>query len=56
MESGDDQLRTPMGQGDDADTVRSESAIPETTRFPTDGHSFGPRAGVAYDVRGKDAR
>ena len=28
-------------------------AIPETQKFPTDWHSFGPRVGVAYDLTGK---
>jgi hypothetical protein len=28
-------------------------AIPETTKFPTDWHSFGPRIGIAYDVSGR---
>lgn len=27
-------------------------AIPETQRFPTDRHSFGPRVGLAYDLTG----
>jgi Carboxypeptidase regulatory-like domain len=27
-------------------------AIPQSTQFPTDWHSFGPRIGVAYDVSG----
>jgi hypothetical protein len=28
-------------------------AIPETQKLPPDWHSFGPRAGVAYDITGK---
>jgi hypothetical protein len=28
-------------------------AIPESQKFPTDWRSFGPRAGVAYDLTGK---
>ncbi len=28
-------------------------AVPLTQKFPTDSKSFGPRAGVAYDVTGK---
>jgi hypothetical protein len=28
-------------------------AIPETQKFPTDGSSFGPRVGAAYDLTGK---
>jgi hypothetical protein len=27
-------------------------AIPESTRFPRDWRSFGPRVGVAYDIKG----
>jgi hypothetical protein len=28
-------------------------AIPQTQKFPTDWHSFGPRAGAAWDIFGK---
>src|SRR5262249_47291256 len=28
-------------------------AIPETTKFTGDWHSFGPRVGIAYDLTGK---